>query len=56
MFVQALLLWKSKEYYIFWVCMFVALVIQYAPYYIVDCDLHGCTMFFRIISYMAQYS
>jgi len=46
MFVQALLLWKSKEYYIFWVYMFVALVIQHAPYYIVDSGLHGSTMFF----------
>jgi len=36
--------------------VFVALLIQHAPFYVVIFRLSGCTMFFHIISQKARYS
>jgi hypothetical protein len=50
--VQPLFQWKSNEYYITWVCVFVALGIQHAMRmcHIVICGLPCSTVFFHIIS------
>jgi hypothetical protein len=45
---------KFNKYYIFWVCVSLALVTQHAksnvPYYIVICGLSCCTPFFHIVT------
>ena len=56
--VQPSLLWKSNEYYIFRVCVFVVFGIQHAIgiSHIVICCLPRSTIFFHIFSYKAQLS
>jgi hypothetical protein len=47
------MLWKNNNYYIFWVRVFSISYPEckaHAPYYIVMCDLSGCTMFLHFIS------
>ena len=47
--LQLLLPWKSNSHYIFWVCVFsftYPTCKAHAPYYMVVCDLSGCTNFF----------
>ena len=39
----------DKQYYIFCVCVrILTLVIRHAPYYIVNCDIYGSTIFSQI--------
>jgi len=51
MFVQPLLSWKRNKYYLFWVCVCVALGVQHAMRMrlIVICALPDSTVFFHII-------
>ena len=52
--MQPLLLWKSRKYYIFWVCIcslsYPACKVH-VPYYFVTCGLSGCTIFFFTLSH-----
>jgi hypothetical protein len=50
--VRAFLQRKSNTYYIFWVCVFVALGIQHAMrmHHIVICGLPHSAIFFRVLS------
>jgi len=55
--MQPLLQQKRNKYYIFQKCVFVALGVQHAIHslYTINCDLSGSTIFFHIISSLAQF-
>jgi hypothetical protein len=50
--MQSMLRWESNKYYVFWVCVFIALGIQHAmrAHNVVVCGLSGLQYFF-ILSY-----
>jgi hypothetical protein len=56
--MQPLLWWKSHQYYIRWVCVFVGLCIQHVRHmrHFVICGLSGSTIPFHIISKTAWFS